>query len=69
MTRTEASKKVGWKSPGRLQYPSVEGVEAAIREKDGVSILRWHRFLSSPRDNYERQVLAKIAEGFKVFDP
>jgi hypothetical protein len=69
MRKSEASKIVGWQMPpGGIDWPTQLDVNNAIANKDGVSILRWHRFLPSPQHLWQRQVLASIAQGFSVFE-
>lgn len=69
MTRAEASKIVGWEKPaGKFEYPSISEVEAAVTEKNHVSLLRWNRFLPSPACSYQGIVLQKIMAGLKLME-
>ena len=66
MTRSEASKIVGWDPPAKIEWPSLSEVDVAVAAKDHVSILRWNRFLPSPACSYQGMVLQKIMEGLEL---
>ncbi len=46
-----------------MKYPTKEEVKSAGHEQ----ICRWHRFLSTPRDDYELEISKLIYQKFEVF--
>ena len=52
----ELSKRVGWEGPAIENYPSIQEVE----DSPEIQLLRWHRFLRSPKDMREEEVINLI---------
>lgn len=61
MTFAEASKIVGWE-PRTVVYPPVKRVRHAVRQRDLVRLLTWHRFLPSPTDEEQAEIIEMIVQ-------
>ena len=61
MNWPQVSKKVGWDHLD-IDYPNILEVTDAYNKKDIVKMLRWHRFLKSPVDDYQAKVIQLIFE-------
>lgn len=55
----DLSKQVGWESK-KIKYPSLKDVENAIEKKDEYNLLRWYRFLESPINEKQTEIMNLI---------
>ena len=57
----DISKRVGWEGR-KMKYPSLKQVQDAIEGKDEYNLLRWYRFLDSPENERQSEVLEIIVK-------
>jgi hypothetical protein len=60
---SEISKRVGW-DRGSMRYPSVQRVREAIESKNMIQLLSWYRFLPSPENELQVEVIDLIYAAF-----
>lgn len=70
MKKSTVSKLVGHKClPIDLVWPNREVIDFAVRMGDAVAVMRWHRFLPSPVNDEQRELLQIIEGAYKtIFD-
>ena len=63
MAFSDISKAVGWDRGVLDVYPTLEQVDEAVKANNGYLILSWNRFLRSPENDVEIEIIKRIVDG------